>query len=273
MKKLLYLSLVVTLGIFSSCSEDDSKFDNDRQSGWVQYSNATAVTARFKEGGRISLPVKLNSPVNTDGLEVSYVISDVTGSSSSIISHSGKVYFEKGSVDANIVLDFVGSSLSDVVEFDVKLSGTSRDNVVVGLVEGETIIRPIVKRIKVCSNEVSLNYTGVSLLEGEEVISGWSPVVTPVAGTTNQFHFNTLWGTNLVATLAGQPALAGQFVYPGIITIREDNTLSIVTTGSAAQFLGGSGTYDPCTKTFRYNLRQGIFTNPFTIDVVLTANN
>jgi hypothetical protein len=272
MKKLLYLSLVVTLGLFSSCSEDDSRFNNDRQSGWVQYLNGSAVNAMFKEGGKITIPVKLNSPVNTDGLEVSYEIVDVAGSTSSLLSHSGKLYFEKGSVDSNIVLDLLGTSLSNSVEFDVKLSSTSRDNVLVGLMNGETSVRPIVKRVKLCSNEISLSYTGVSSLDGEPVLSGWSPTVTPVAGTTNQFQFNTLWGTNLVGALAGA-GYNGQFIYPGIITINDDNTLTIVTTGNAAQFTGGSGTYDPCTKTFSYTLNQGIFTNPFSIDVVLTANN
>ena len=43
-------------------------------------------------------------------------------------------------------------------------------------------------------------------------------------------------------------------------------------TGSGSNTPGGIGTYDPCNETFTYTLTQGLFQDPFEVDVVLYPN-
>ena len=77
-----------------------------------------------------------------------------------------------------------------------------------------------------------------------------------------------------MSLLTGNPALTN-FLYPGIVTINSDNTVTVVGINEPAfpaRYPGGTGTYDPCTKVIKYRLSQGLFTNPFQVDVTLTTN-
>lgn len=276
MKKILIFAVLLTSGIFTSCSEDDNgRFANDPQSGWVQFRNASTVNVLFSEGGTISVPVKLSAPVNTDGLEVTYSITNIVGSTTGVVSADNVVRFD-GNVESNIVMNLLGSSLAETIEFDVTLTATSRSNVTVGLTEEGTALKPIVKRIKICSNQFSTSYTGSSqaTIDGAPAFENWSPTITAVPGSTNTFQYDTLWGSGLVPLLTGNPAL-NTFLYPGFLTINADNSVTVVGINDPAfpnRYPGGSGTYDPCTKVITYRLSQGLFTNPFQVDVTLTPN-
>lgn len=277
MKKVLILSVLLMLGLFSSCSDnDDSRFNKDSQSGWVQFQNSTSINTMFVSGETISIPVVLKAPVNTSGLEVIYSITNVVGNATDVISADYEVSFDKATSTSNIVLTMLGTSLPNTVEFDLTLTSVSRPNVTVGIVDGAVNLKPIVKRIKICSNEYTTNYSGASTatIAGAPTYDGWSPIMTPVSGSSNSFQFNTLWGSGLVPLLTGDPS-TNVFLYPGILTINSNNTVTIVGINaptSPNRYPGGVGTYDPCTKVIKYRLNQGLFTNPFQVDVVLTPN-
>ena len=65
MKKFLKSILVVfSLATLVSCSEDDSKFSVDPQSGWAQFTTASQVNVAFGTTNEIVLPVRLFSAVN-----------------------------------------------------------------------------------------------------------------------------------------------------------------------------------------------------------------
>lgn len=97
--------------------------------------------------------------------------------------------------------------------------------------------------------------------------------LTPVPGSPNQYNIDSAWGPTLVATLTGNPAFVGQYVYAGTLTINSDFSVTIVGVPTSAWATGGTGTYNPCTNVISYTLTQALFTNNFTTSVVLTPDN
>jgi len=84
---------------------------------------------------------------------------------------------------------------------------------------------------------------------------------TVVTGQENTFTVPSMWGPNFVAWATGNPAYAGQFIYPATIVIGCDN--SVVVTAVAPNYTGGSGTYDPATGIIDVVITQGVFTEQF----------
>lgn len=292
MKNLKYILLFVVTSLFVACNNDDeaARFANDSQSGWVQFKqppNAieTAPLAPIElvygSTTQITLPVILRAPQNTDGLEVTYTITDVVGSTAGVIATGSIVEFPEGvagginqlnQLTQNIVIDIVATTLTSNVEFDVTLTATSRGNVLVGHDE-----YPITQRVKICSGNTATSYTGVSiaLLAGATPAPAFVPVITPVPGVENSFEFNTAWGVDFIVHMTGNPATSGIRNYPAFVTINPDLSVTVVginTPAAPNRYPGGSGTFNPCTKTINYTLNQGVFTNPFQVAVELTAN-
>jgi hypothetical protein len=293
MKNLRYILLFVATSLFVACSNDDeaARFANDSQSGWVQFKqpSSTAVQTApiaplelvIGSSTQLILPVVLRAPENTDGLEVTYTITDVVGSSAGVIATGTVVEFPEAvaggqnqlnQLTQNIVIDIVATSLTSNVEFDVTLTATSRSNVKVGLDD-----YPIKRRVKICSKSVSTNLTGVSIasLAGATPAPSFVPVVTPVVGVANSFNFNTCWGVDFIVHMTGNPATSGIRNYPGIVTINPNFSVTVVginTPAAPNRYPGGTGTFNPCAKQISYVLNQGVFTNPFTVSVVLTPN-
>jgi len=298
MKNLRYILLFVATSLFVACSNDDeaARFANDSQSGWVQFKQPIKTPPPIETAPidplelvfgsgvtQINLPVVLRAPENSDGLEVTYTITDVVGSSAGVIATGSVVTFPKavaGDVNQlnqltqNIVIDIVATSITTNVEFDVTLTATSRSNVKVGM---ETEQYPVTRRVKICSTTPSTSLTGVSLasLAGATPAPSFVPVVTPVPGVANSFNFNTCWGVDFIVHMTGNPATSGIRNYPGIVTINPNFSVTVVginTPAAPNRYPGGTGTFNPCTKQISYVLNQGVFTNPFTVSVVLTPN-
>jgi hypothetical protein len=177
MKNFKYILLFVATSLFVACSNDDeaARFANDSQSGWVQFKQPPATPARvetlpipplelvFGSGvTQINLPVVLRASENSDGLEVTYTITDVVGSSAGVIATGSVVTFPKavaGGVNQlnqltqDIVIDIVATTLTSNIEFDVTLTATSRSNVKVGIDEEY----PVKRRIKSIYNKIFIN--------------------------------------------------------------------------------------------------------------------
>ena len=279
MKKLIYLSSISFMLLLVSCDMNDKNVgrldSEDPQSGWVQFDDelvGAEVTTVYGAVDAISLPVKLYAPVNKDGLEVSYTITDVVGNSSAIVpERTGIVEIKKNTVGNVVVVgDLVininpDAGLESNVEFDVTLTGTNRSNVEVGLSDNS---KPVVVRIKICAYNIGTTYGGTAVSSTGFNGPAYNVTLVPVAGTTNEFTTTSAWGPLFVPTLCACPVVRD---YPVKITINEDFTVTVVNnhpTIPSTQYIGGSGTYDPCTDTFNIILQQGIFTNPFTVNVV-----
>lgn len=296
MKNFKYILLFVASSLFVACNNDDeaARFADDSESGWVQFKQPSIPTPIiegkpippleiiFGSVSQIKLPVVLRAPQNTDGLEVTYTITDVAGSTEGVISTGSVLVFPKAEVGGinqlnqltqEIVIDIVAPSLSSGVEFDVTLTATSRSNVKVGIDDEY----PITRRIKICTTNAVTSYTGVSIasLAGSTPAPAFVPVITPVPGNANSFEFNTCWGVDFIVHMTGNPATSGIRNYPGIVTINPDFSVTVVginTPAAPNRYPGGTGTFNPCTKQISYVLQQGVFTNPFTVSVVLTPN-
>ena len=90
---------------------------------------------------------------------------------------------------------------------------------------------------------------------------------------------NSAWGTNFVAEATGNPAFEDQFIYQANLTLNPDFTVTITGVGDDAGALPGSvanedatngNEFDLETGEITYTLSQGLFANPFVVDVILT---
>jgi hypothetical protein len=270
MKKVLKSILVVfLLANLFSCSEDDSKFSVDPQSGWAQFTSGNQINVTFGTTDEIVIPVRLFTAVNP-GLDITYSIVDVVGSSASVLtSNPGMMSVANGSLQGDLVLGLATQGLTSTIEFDVVLTATSRDNVQVGLSDDS---KPIVRRVKICPFTFATSYTGVPTANLASPSQGpaFSVNFTPTANP-NQFALTTCWGPNYVNFLTGGAAPLGSFPYPGTLTV--NITTGVVTVvGGAGYARGGTGTMDPCSGVIRVTLSQGLFGSPFTTTVVFTPN-
>jgi hypothetical protein len=269
MKKVLKSILVVfLLANLVSCSEDDSKFSVDPQSGWAQFTSGNQINVTFGTTDEIVIPVRLFTAVNP-GLDITYSIVDVVGSSASVLTSPGIMSVANGSLQGDLVLELATQGLTSSIEFDVVLTATSRDNVKVGLSDGS---KPIVRRVKICPFTFATSYTGVPTANLASPAQGpaFSVNFTPTANP-NQFALTTCWGPNYVAFLQGNPAFNNRFLYPGTLTV--DVTTGVVTVvGGAAYATGGTGSMDACSGVITVTLRQTLFSSPFTTTVVFTPN-
>lgn len=160
MKNIIKLVYVFAISLcFVACSNDDGLgFQPIPESGWVQFfDNNTSATASFTEGEAASLeiPVELTSLTNPTDLTVTYSISDVAGTASSIGVSGGSITFAGGqqvgstvtSLSQSIVFNMTPpSTFPSSYTFDVVLESTSRGNVSVGLSDGS---KPTTYRVNV----------------------------------------------------------------------------------------------------------------------------
>src|SRR5690606_4058843 len=133
------LLLVFTL----SCEQDDnsSRFSNDPSTGWVEFATPTSGTTISIITEQLEIPVSVRVPVYENGLTINYTLQAVEGDFSSIVTTGSSTFVEPGQNGMNgntnlgtIVLNFANvADLTDIVVFDVVLTGTDADGVVVGL--------------------------------------------------------------------------------------------------------------------------------------------
>jgi hypothetical protein len=103
-----------------------------------------------------------------------------------------------------------------------------------------------------------------------EAATEYTATLTLVAGTSNQYTIDSAWGPNFIAWVTGDAGYEGLYIYSGVLTINTDNTVTIVGDNSWSA-VGGAGSFDDsCLNEFSYTLKQTLFGNPFTTDVVLT---
>jgi hypothetical protein len=133
---ILPLALVLT---YSCVSDDDSRFQSNPESGWVEFPGSSTTTSVNSSLETISIPVNFTAPINPSSLDVTYTIQDVLGNSSDAVSASGTVTFAANTNTAMINLNVVpGADVALVasdITFDVVLQSASR-GIGVGLSDG-----------------------------------------------------------------------------------------------------------------------------------------
>lgn len=270
-KRLGYIVLCAFFAVQYSCDTDyyGDAFENDPTSGWVEFKG---LFTQVSTGATVSIPLIQQSPVNEIATTITYTVTQAANSidtAPASVLGTFTTVIPKNEVDGAIVLEIPADNLDYTLE--ITLVDTSQDNLILGLEGNTPEEHPIVHTVQVCDGTIKTSYTGMSYI-GESLISTFQATLTPVPGEDNTFNIDTAWGTDFVANAASDPTLVGQFVYSGTLTVNDDRSVIIVADDQANFPNGGTGTYDPCTKTFNLVLTQELFSSPFDVPVVLTAN-
>ncbi|MDT8346713.1 MAG: hypothetical protein RQ756_02845 [Flavobacteriaceae bacterium] len=226
--KRIILSIIIATGLFVGCTNDDDEFVggsfNDPTGGWVEFNplvfNAAAdfnVIAGTVES--IDIPVSMIVPVNTDGTQVFYTLTEVSGDLSTITTETNRTLMYPANtagvrdISIPIPLDHPGG-----VSFDVTLTGTSKANVTAGLTDGSKITTV---RVNVCRFEAG-DYT-LEVTTGNGAFGAPqfnSPQTVALTNNNGVFSFSAVY---LEALGIGQPASDFDFtVDNGVITLLAD---------------------------------------------------
>lgn len=265
MKKIIN-SFVIALATISIVGCDmnnpnEDKFVADPESGWVEFQNPGAVTNGVVGcgGTQVLVPIVLTAPVNKNGLDVYYTITDVVGTSANVVSTFANV--PAGSRNGNLVVTF-SENITSSIEFDVVLTSTSRSNVMIGY-PGSDIEQTQTVRVNIGADRFLGTY---DVLEDNE-FEYLSNVTTGTAANelilTNIFDADTASQTRVFVNEDGTLS------FPAFL----DNFLFTNSAGNV-YFEGIQGTADPCTgvinMTFRLRFGAGGASQTAPITTVLT---
>jgi hypothetical protein len=270
MKKILYFSSIfLFLATFFSCSPDkgDESYLSNRTP--FAYFNASSGSLFVEDAVESSFDVKiaLSAPQSSDltyTVEVDPSSVAVEGVDFTIVPSSNVI------PNGNIVTTFKVVGIFDQAIIEGK---DAIFNLVA--VEGAEVkwrTKFTLSLLKLCpyNGLNTLTYRGAPRAFDEDA-PNFNANLLPVAGTTNQWTVSSAWGPNFVGWATGSAANNGRFIYPARIVLNDDFTVTVIGLASYAQ--GGTGIFSPCTQTFTFTLNQTLFTNPFTVDVVLTPAN
>jgi len=268
MKKYIYI-LFASLGLLTSCEEDLVIYDAG--DGFI--SNEVAAASTAEDGDPISTTISLGTGSNESGVSVNFDVVIESGDASrfNITPSNGVLEIPAGEFSGEIVVEPIDNIDADGnVVIRVELSESNALPVgTAGLgLERTTTVFTITDND--CPTEISENYTVVVSAFGDEAPSHTVQLV-PVPGTDNQWTVTSSWGPEFVAWATGDASFSGAFPHPGTITLNDDFTVDFV--GDDSWSTGGTGTYSACDDQFTLTVGQeGLFTNPFTVDLVLTGN-
>jgi len=136
--KLFILPLVLVL-TYSCVSDDDSRFQSNPQSGWIEFPSAATTTSVNNSLTTITVPVNFTAPINPNSVNVTYGIQDVLGNSSDAITVSGSVNIAPNTNTGTIVLNVIPTAANALVAsditFDIVLQSAS-GGIGIGLSDG-----------------------------------------------------------------------------------------------------------------------------------------
>jgi hypothetical protein len=267
MKKFLFnISVFVfAASVLTSCEEDKVVLGNNAQAlaGFNTSSgNLTAADpTQFDDPNFIEIEVGITTKSNVDraiDIDVNTALSSAvpamyTIDESSLVIPAGE-YTAKVKIFAN---------------FDA-LPETQRKSLILDLVsiDGMDLLdeqrdRFVVTLYRVCPRELPRNYVAFVTGSVGSATPQFNAELVPLSGIA-RYSVTNLWG-NFVAGATGQAQYNGQFPYPGTLTINCDNSIDIV--GSAEDFPGGTGVFDPNTNEFEILLNQTLFTTAFQAQI------
>lgn len=277
MKKIIKLLPILLLVFAFSCEDDDSSnFRDNSQTGWVEFATSTSGTTVSPFAESLSIPVSLRVPVYPNGINVSYSLVPVQGDYSSIVTTESSIRFSPSETPGPESTPSVGSiellfqnldTVVDPIVFDVVLTATNVNGVTIGVDENSITSYRVSTP---CPINTSANYN-VDVIGPGGATPSHSVALVPVVGTNNQFNVASTWGPNFVAAATGNPAYEGQFLYPGLITINDDLSVTVSPTAATQAGDGGSGTYDTCNDVFLITMTQSLFTTDFTVELTMSA--
>ena len=266
MKYIFRLLIAVTLISAFSCSDENKLPADNSDSGWIQF--RTASSSGSQSQSTIEVPLRLPIGTNASGQDITYSVTAVSGDVPSSVLGTYTTTLPAGDTVGSIAFNVAQSDNAYTILFT--LLSSSNPDYQIGLSDGS---KQITHKLFVnCAINVGTSYSGTVTSEGANVTPtnntpfNFTATITQIDATN--YSIDTAWGPSFVAVLAGQPGLAGQYLYPATITLNSDGTVSLL--GGAAYATGGTGSYDPCADVFSYSLSQAVFTGDFTVEVVLS---
>jgi hypothetical protein len=182
MKRFLKIFSLSFMVILFGCDNNDGRFGDNPNLGWVEFSSAASTTVQAPVS--ISIPLSINVPVYQDGLNISYTITAVQGDYTQFINSSGGVAFADPSDvtrSVSIELPVVNGDLGRdfITIFDVTLTAVDVDGVNIG-VDNESILT---HRVTLpCINPLIVNDT---FFVGDYLIEDVVATIGPGNGTEN----------------------------------------------------------------------------------------
>lgn len=279
MKNILKLTSIV-LGLFLvGCDAiDDSRFQANRTSGWVEFDGSEYYFLNRERSETI--PIQYNVPINRENTVITYTAEFLAGTNPGVEEGTFETIVPADTRDAGIDYDF---PLAENGNYTVRFTMTNVSNpdVIIGL-EGNN---PFVIDVTVVRDFDGIALTPDCGPENNEFVLNVNPTEED-----GQYLLSSAWGTNYVAALTGNPAFEGLFIYESVLTLTDEldgsgnNVISIVGVDDAL-FPGTdlgvdedgdprtpceSQTFNPLTGEMNYTLSQNLFNGDFLVGVTLT---
>ena len=145
MKNIYKIFLLSFLVFAVSCeNEDDSRFTDNPEFGWIEFQSASSTLAVNSSVEIIPVTVNFTAPINTSDVTVTYSVESVSGVASDVVGSSGTLTIAANTSSAIIELNVLPTAAATLaagdVSFDVVLDASSR-GIGVGLSDGSATVR------------------------------------------------------------------------------------------------------------------------------------
>jgi hypothetical protein len=149
-KNIVLLSMIASFVLVGCDNIDDSRFNSEPQSGWVEFRGSGVTINAATE--TLSVPIDIVVPTYESGIEIFFEIVPVQGDLSQVSNNNpGTSVFEPAVLEsgdfsnrvATIDFDIKNDEINNLTEqviFDIVLTSTSVPEVSLGLGEGESTI-------------------------------------------------------------------------------------------------------------------------------------
>ena len=142
MRNIFKLFLLSILVFTVSCeNETDPRFQDNPETGWIQFSRSSTTIAVTSRTETINIPVDFTAPINFDDVTVSYSVTNIAGDPNNVVTGLGTSISIVGNTNrALIALDPVDDAVQQLIDggdvtFDITLTSATR-GIGVGLADG-----------------------------------------------------------------------------------------------------------------------------------------
>jgi len=142
MKNIFKLFLLSILVFTVSCeNETDPRFQDNPETGWIQFSRSSTTVAVTSRTETITIPVDFTAPINLSGLTVSYSITNIAGDPNNVVTGLSTSIDIAGNTNRALIgLTPVDDAVQQLIDggdvvFDIELTSATR-GIGVGLADG-----------------------------------------------------------------------------------------------------------------------------------------
>lgn len=142
MKNILKTLVLGVLLVSMGCeNENDPRFQDNPETGWIQFASSSTTVAVTSRTQPINIPVDFTAPINLSTISVNYSINNIAGDPNNVVTGLGdNIVIFPNTNRAIITLSPVDDAVQQLidggdVEFDIVLTSATR-GVAIGLADG-----------------------------------------------------------------------------------------------------------------------------------------